>query len=92
MLSKPLNMLENLYCIEGLGQRNMEGRFWRQCLVSQEKQALPPLRKAWPHGHIFIAYSPKFNDIEYLLLWLKNRLRKILPMLDSFDSAPSDCL
>ena len=36
-------------------------------------------------------YSPDLNPIENFWAWLKSRLRKILPVFDSFDDALWDC-
>ena len=36
-------------------------------------------------------YSPELNPIENFWSWLKRRLRKILPLFDSFDDALDSC-
>ena len=45
------------------------------------------------HGHTIIflpPYSPELNDIENFWAWLKNRLRKTLPLFNTLDDALSD--
>jgi len=56
------------------------------------KSKLIPLAEKFGHTIIFLPpYSPEFNDIEPFWSWLKNRLRKILPCFEDFDSALSVC-
>lgn len=56
------------------------------------KSKLVPLAEKFGHRIIFLSpYSPELNDIEPFWSWLKNRLRKVLPYFEDFDSALSDC-
>ena len=56
------------------------------------KSKLIPLAEKLKHSVVFLSpYSPELNDIEPFWSWLKNRLRKILPFFDDFDSALADC-
>jgi len=56
------------------------------------KGTLIPLAEKLKHKVVFLSpYSPELNDIEPFWSWLKNRLRKVLPYFDDFDSALSDC-
>jgi len=53
---------------------------------------LAPLAEKFRHRIVFLSpYSPELNDIEPVWSWLKNRLRKVLPYFDDFDSALEDC-
>lgn len=53
----------------------------------RKKQLLSITQK---HGYSLVflpPYSPELNPIEHFWSWLKRTLRKILPKLDSFDTA-----
>jgi len=56
------------------------------------KSILPDLAKKKNCRVLFLPpYSPDLNPIEKKWAWLKQKLRKILPDFDSFDSALATC-
>lgn len=56
------------------------------------KSKLVPLAQKYGHRLIFLPpYSPELNPIEHFWAWIKKRLRKTLPLFDSFDDAMSEC-
>jgi len=56
------------------------------------KSVLPDLAKKYDCDVLFLPpYSPDLNPIEKKWAWLKNRLRKIIPSITSFDLAVQNC-
>ena len=56
------------------------------------KSRLISLAQSAGHTLVFLPpYSPNLNLFENFWAWLKDRLRKILHLFDSFDLAISDC-
>ena len=56
------------------------------------KKQLQSIAEENRHRLIFLPpYSPELNPIEHFEAWLKQKLRKILPMYDNFDDALFEC-
>ena len=56
------------------------------------KNRLAPVAENAGHTLLFLPpYSPELNPIENFWSWLKNYLRKILPLFSSFDDALFQC-
>ena len=57
-----------------------------------KKSILPDLARQYGCAVLFLPpYSPDLNPIEKKWAWLKKKLRKILPLADSFHHAFSTC-
>ena len=57
----------------------------------QKKVLCELAEKAQCHVLFLPPYSPHLNPIEHFWAWLKERLRKILPLFRSLDDAILDC-